>query len=177
MQKVRDFEKLIGRDIFWATFSQNWGRGMEYPKSKIDAIYRAGAVPLVRFMPRTNFDEGCGDQSFSLEKISAGDFDTQLRAWARAAKQDGRMLLIDFAVEMNGNWFPWSGVCHGNNPQIYKNAYRHIIDIFREEGVKNVTWFFHFEINTTPNKTWNLPKEYYPGDNYIDWIGFSAYGP
>ena len=176
-QKVRDFEKLIGRDIFWAAFSQNWGRGMEYPKSKINAIYRAGAVPLVRFMPRTNFTEGCSDQSFSLEKISAGNFDEALRAWARAAKQDGRMLLIDFAVEANGNWFPWSGVCHGNNPQTYKNAYRHIIDIFREEGANNITWFFHFEINTTLNKAWNFPKAYYPGDEYIDWVGFSAYGP
>jgi beta-mannanase len=27
-----------------------------------------------------------------------------------------------------------------------------------------------------PVTEWNLPKYYYPGDDYIDWIGFSIYG-
>ncbi len=177
IEKIKQFEELVGRKIFWATFSQNWGKGMGYPKQAIDSIYASGAIPLVRFMPRTSFEENCEDQSFSLEKIASGDFDKELKDWARSAKQDGRILLVDFAVEANGNWFPWSGICHDKNPDIYKKAYRHIIEIFRNEGVDNVTWFFHFDINSIPNEPWNKPKNYYPGDDYIDWIGFSAYGP
>jgi polysaccharide deacetylase 2 family uncharacterized protein YibQ len=50
---------------------------------------------------------------FSLEKILAGAFDKELRAWAREAKKDGKMILVDFAVEPNGDWFVWSGKYHG----------------------------------------------------------------
>jgi len=176
-KRITQFENLIGRKIFWAPFSQNWGRGMKYPKKEIDAIYSAGVIPLVRFMPRTTFDENCSDQSFSLEKIIAGNFDVELHKWAQAAKKDGRMILIEFAVEPNGNWFPWSGVCHNNNPKIYRDAYQHIINLFHNDGVHNVTWFFHADINSMPNTSWNKIENYYPGDDYIDWIGVSSYGP
>ena len=27
-----------------------------------------------------------------------------------------------------------------------------------------------------PNETWNLAAQYYPGANYVDWLGFSLYG-
>ncbi|HNT71111.1 MAG TPA: glycosyl hydrolase, partial [Bacteroidales bacterium] len=28
-----------------------------------------------------------------------------------------------------------------------------------------------------PDLDWNQIKNYYPGDNYIDWLGVSVYGP
>ncbi len=71
---------------------------------------------------------------------------------------------------MNWNWFFYSW-----NSEVYKNTYKHIIDIFREENVNNVTWFFHVNLESFPNKIWNKPKNYYPWDEYIDWIGFSLY--
>ncbi len=188
-EKIKDFERLIGRRIVWACFSNNWYKGIVYPKRHIHAIHQAGAIPLVRLMPRSSEEQGKGESYFSLQHIIDGRFDSALHRWARAAKQDAIPIMIDFAVEANGDWFGWSGVFNGggnidgygdphypDGPERYRDAYRHIIDIFRSEGVDHVTWVFHFNLSSFPQTSWNSPKYYYPGDAYIDWIGFSLYG-
>lgn len=51
-----------------------------------------------------------------------------------------------------------------------------MIRLFRAQGARNVTWVFHVNADSTPSARWNSMKAYYPGDDYIDWIGVSAYG-
>jgi len=53
--------------------------------------------------------------------------------------------------------------------------------LFRKEGAGNITWCFHIappqETGSTATlESWNNIKNYYPGDEYIDWIGASIYG-
>jgi len=187
---IDDFESLIDSKIVWAPFSQHWVEGLAYPKKNIHLLNDRGLIPYVRFLPRSSFKAFVVEERFSLEKIINGDFDTELHLWAKDAKQDNIPLIMDFALEMNGDWFGWSGDLNGANrkegygdktlfdgPERYRDAYRHIIDIFREEDVHHVTWFFHPNIHSSPKKAWNKPKNYYPGDDYIDWIGISIYGP
>ncbi len=188
-KRIEDFEDLVGKKIAWAYFSQNWYDGIIYPKQAIASISSAGTVPFVRLMARSDEIQNHSEQKFSLQHIIDGNFDKELIAWARACKKDDIPILIDFAVEANGDWFPWSGVFNGGSkldgygdshypdgPERYRDAYRYIIDIFRAENVNNVTWFFHFNLAPFPDKPWNQAKNYYPGDDYIDWIGFSLYG-
>ena len=188
-KRLSDFQKLINKKIVWAYFSQNWFNGIVYPKEAISLIHKQGVIPFVRLMPRSSEKQFVKEENFSLENIIDGKFDKELKKWARDAKEDNIPLLVDFAVEMNGDWFSWSGVFNGadqkdgygdpnyyDGAERYRDAYRHIIDIFREEGTTNITWFFHLNIYSMPNEEWNQPKYYYPGDDYIDWIGTSIYG-
>lgn len=190
-QRIKDFESIAQKKILWAMFSDNWFKpgGISYPKQKIHTIYSNGTLPYVRFMPRSNEEQFIPETKYSLQNIIDGKFDKALHQWAKDAKADGIQLLADFAVEPNGDWFGWSGVFNGggtkdgygdpnypDGPERYRDAYRHIIDIFRDEGVNNITWFFHYNYESSPPNEWNQPKYYYPGDNYIDWIGFSLYG-
>ena len=46
----------------------------------------------------------------------------------------------------------------------------------REEGADNLIWVYHLNWNSVPDEPWNHPSAYYPGDDYIDIIGVSAYG-
>ena len=170
-------------------FSQNWYNGITYPKAAIHAIHATGTIPYVRLMPRSDDTQGQAERVFTLQKIIDGAFDDALKTWAQAARTDDIPLLIDFAVEMNGDWFPWSGAFNGgartdgygdphypDGPERYRDAYRHIIDIFRAEGVTRATWVFHVNLASSPEAAWNAPANYYPGDDYIDWVGFSVYG-
>ncbi len=188
-QKVKDFEILVGKKIAWAYFSDNWYNGITYPKADIHAIHKSGSVPFVRLMPRSDEIQGRAETHFSLQHIIDGDFDSALRAWATAAMQDNIPLLVDFAVEPNGDWFQWSGLFNGGSqtdgygdpdypdgPERYRDAYRHIINLFNAQGVKHITWFFHFNYASFPDSAWNKPHYYYPGDDYIDWVGTSLYG-
>ena len=188
-QKINDFEAIAGKKIAWAYFSQNWFNGIVYPKTAIHAIYESGVIPFVRLMPRSDEVQGDAEETFSMQHIIDGDFDAELKKWARDAKAEGIPLLMDFAVEANGDWFGWSGVFNGgaktdgygdpnypDGPERFRDAYRHIITLFRNEDVKNITWFFHYNYASFPYASWNKPRYYYPGDDYIDWVGFSLYG-
>lgn len=188
-QSITDFETLTGKEITWAYFSNNWYEALEFPATAVNTIINTGKIPFIRMMPRSNFDEGSPDPTYSMQKIIDGTFDEKLRQWAIHAKSIGTPLLVEFGTEVNGNWFSWNGQFNGagqttygdpmlaDGPERFRDAYRHIIDLFSANGVDNITWFFHIDAYGDPETNWNQAKNYYPGDNYIDWLGVSIYGP
>jgi hypothetical protein len=78
--------------------------------------------------------------------------------------------MLEFGTEANGNWFPWSGPCNGG-PGVFKQAWRHIVQLFRDEGATNVTWVLHLDASEP-----RTIAAYYPGPQWVDWVGLSAYG-
>lgn len=187
--KIATFESQAGKDITWAYFSDNWFDGINFPTADVNTIHNAGKVPFIRIMPR-NEDEDTPDPVYTMQAFIDGDFDNDISQWARDAKAMPFPLLVEFGTECNGEWFPWNAKWNGKNsktgygdPNVFdgterfRDAYRHIIDIFNNEGVDNVTWFFHVNVDNDPQVNWNKMKDYYPGDDYIDWIGISVYGP
>lgn len=199
VEKIKAYEQLIGKKIAWAYFSNNWGDGIKFPEDAVKTIYSQGVVPFIRMMPRTTFTDGLEDPVYTLQRFIDGEFDDDLRKWAQDAKRVGIPLMVEFGTEVNGDWFPWSGELNGESvregygdptlpdgPERFRDAYKHIIDLFREEGVNNITWAFHvyadentgqYSIsNPKKNESWNAIANYYPGDDYIDWIGASVYG-
>jgi len=129
-----------------------------FPKNEVEIIKSSGRIPFIRIMPRTNFDEGGPDPNYTMQKIIDGDFDTELIQWAKDAAAETTPLLAEFGTEVNGNWFPWNGQYNGagstteyGDPKLadgaerFRDAYRHIIDICRQNGATNITWFFHVD--------------------------------
>jgi hypothetical protein len=189
-KRIKDFETLVNKNIVWAYFSNNWYDNIQFPLTAVKTIHSTGKIPFIRIMPRTNFDEGGPDPNYTMQKIIDGDFDAELTQWAIDAKNTNIPLLVEFGTEVNGNWFPWNGQYNGagettgyGDPNLYdgaerfRDAYRHIIDICNTNGANNITWFFHVDAYSEPNTDWNKIENYYPGDNYIDWLGVSIYGP
>jgi hypothetical protein len=168
--RIRTFERLAGKRIAWAYFSDNWFHGIHFPAAKVRAIWSVHhTIPFIRMMPRANWDEGCTDKTYALAKVVAGRFDTPLRAYARAAAATGIPLMLELGTEANGDWFPWSGACNGG-PAAFRAAWRHVVALFREEGARNVTWVLHLDASS------GSLAAYYPGSRWVDWVGLSAYG-
>lgn len=189
-QRINDFEALVGKDIVWAYFSNNWYDSIQFPATTVTAIHEAGKIPFIRIMPRTNFDEGGPDPNYTMQRIIDGDFDAAIVQWAIEASNTEIPLLAEFGTEVNGNWFPWNGQYNGgrttseygdntipDGPERFRDAYRHIINICNTYAATNITWFFHVDAYGEPNESWNAIAHYYPGDDYIDWLGVSIYGP
>lgn len=196
VRKVDAFQALVKKDIAWAYFSNNWWptqKGIHFPIEALEAIKDSGVTPFVRMMPRSqdpdNGNIQLPDETYSMQSFVDGVFDDQLRAWALAAKNYKSPLMVEFGTEVNGDWFPWNATWNGaqetteyGDPSRYdgmerfRDAYRHVIDLFRSQGVSNVTWVFHVDLYSSPETAWNQVRGYYPGDDYIDWIGVSAYG-
>jgi hypothetical protein len=174
--RLKAFENLTGQKPLWVYFSNNWFGGIKFPAGEVKIIKDFGAVPFIRMMPRSDFSDTKSDPVYSLQKIIAGKFDKELKSWAHDAKKYNEPLMVEFGTEVNGNWFPWCGFNNGKNPETFRKAYIHIIELFRNEDVDNITWVFHVNYESTPDEKWNSMSAYYPGDDYIDWIGMSIYG-
>lgn len=195
VERIIDYEELVGKNITYAYFSNNWIEDIEFPEESVRMIDSLDIVPFIRMMPRTSFDQGEEDPIYTLQGIIDGDFDDSLIDWAQDAKNTNIPIMVEFGTEVNGDWFPWSGIVNGgketeeygdpntaDGPERFRDAYRHIIDLFRSEGVNNITWVFHVipyhEVGdeSPDQEPWNSIENYYPGDEYIDWIGTSVYG-
>jgi hypothetical protein len=192
--KINAFERLAGRNIVWAYFAQHWYKGLQFPREKVLAVWRNGQVPYIVFQPDSGALYGPGrrqqfpEERFSLQRIVDGRFDPQLRAWADAARATAIPILLEFGTEVNDDWGPWNGRWNGagqvdgygdptypDGAERFRDTYRHLVTLFREEGATNVTWFFHAD-SYPQDDWWNRLEWYYPGDEYVDWVGISDYG-
>ena len=177
---VARYEQAVGQKAAWVYFSNNWFESREFPEKMCGWIRELGKVPYVRLMLRSDVDQKHAERKFNLQKIIAGEFDGDLRAWARDAKNFGSPILIEWGTEPNGNWFGWNGKWNGGageGPRRYIAAYRHIVDLMRGERAENLQWIWHVNWLDEPEREWNAFENYFPGDNYCDWVALSAYGP
>ena len=183
------YEQLAGKKTVWTYFSHNWYRGHGFPETTASWIRRSGGIPFIRLMLRSAPEPGRADPLYSLERILSGAFDQDLISWMRSARSFGTPLLVEYGTECNGNWFPWNASWNGrettsdfgspeapDGPERFKAAYIHIIELARQEGAVNIAWVFHVNSDDYPDEKWNRLEDYYPGDEYIDWLALSVYG-
>ena len=193
--RIHSFERRAGKRIAWAYFSNNWTHGVDFPARQVAAIEAAGRIPFIRMEPRSNFRSGGPDPRYDMQSILDGDWDLPSRGsdglidWCRQAAAVGGPLLVEFGTEVNGSWFPWNGRWNGgggttgygdpllpDGPERFRDAFRHVVDVCRLAGADDITWFFHVDVGGAPAAGWNDIANYYPGDDYVDWIGISDYG-
>lgn len=184
-----DYENVVNKKATWVYFSNNWYRSRKFPVETASWIRNAGSIPYIRLMLRSKQKFNNDETVYTLQNIIDGKFDQALRAWCMDARNFGTPLLVEYGTEVNSDSFPWSGVANGagsmeeygdptlpDGPERFKDAYRHIIQICRDAGAVNITWVFHLDGDSTPEAAWNKSGNYYPGNNWIDWIGISIYG-
>jgi len=180
LNDVARYEQAVGKQAAWIYFANNWFESRKFPAATCSWIRDLQKIPYIRLMLRSDVDQKHSEKTFSLQKIIAGEFDDDLRAWARDAKSFGSPILIEWGTEPNGDWFSWNGKWNGGSrqgPARYIAAYRHIVDLMRAEGADNLQWVWHVNWFDEPEKKWNRFENYFPGENYCDWVGLSAYGP
>jgi len=112
----------------------------------------------------------------SLAVIAAGGYDTYLKTFATAVAsygaQTGRGVIISFGHEPNGPWYPW-GRGHVS-PATWIAAWRHIVNVFRQQGADNVAWLWTVNIIATRSGIAS-PAAWWPGSSYVTWIGIDGY--
>jgi hypothetical protein len=149
------FERHAGRKVAILNQGQKW---ITWDKTAMDATHARGAIPLVTM--------GLGS-GLTLEDVVDGSQDAAIKKWAQEAKAWGHPFLLSPWWEMNGAWYAW-----GRSP-VFKEAWHHFHDVVTEQGATNVTWTW------TVNSIWSDPESdpspYYPGDEYVDWVGLDSY--
>jgi hypothetical protein len=189
LEGIEAYDRLIGKKQAIIAFSSYWGK-QSFPEKALNIVNAYGAVALVYWSPWGQpFAEENKPDRFRLPTIVSGKWDGYIDMWAARAKKFGRPMLVSWGLEMNGMWFPWSGCYYGGGrrlpgshpplyegPELYKKAYRHVVDRVRAQGADNILWVFHPNNTSDPDEPWNRMANYWPGADYVDWLGLSAYG-
>ena len=106
----------------------------------------------------------------SLAAIAAGKYDRYLQTYADQVRAFGHPVILSFAAEMNGSWYTWG---YGRIPaRLFVAAWRHVVDVFRAQGARNVTWLW--TVNTVTEPSAPL-RQWWPGAGYVDWVGIDGY--
>lgn len=104
--------------------------------------------------------------SSQLSEISSGTWDFSIDRIAENFKFYDRPIYFRIGYEFDGPH-------NAYDPGEYKDAYRHIVDRFREAGVTNVVYVWH-SYASYPYQGYDV-MDWYPGDDYVDWIGISYF--
>jgi mannan endo-1,4-beta-mannosidase len=130
----------------------------------LKAIAQAGSVPYITWEP---WDPNRGSESIMADIVS-GKYDALIDDWAAAIRSLDVSVVIRFAHEMNGGWYPWS-----SDPRLYKQVFQYVVDRFRSNKTMNVSWVF--APNRDDGGTGRNYQDYYPGDRFVDCVGISGY--
>jgi Glycosyl hydrolase family 26 len=174
------YARLVGRRPVIVSRYPNWSTA-PFTHHAMAAIWDRGAVPLVTWEPWTASEKG-----ISLRAIAAGRYDGYARRSAREAIAWGRPILLRFAHEMNGGWYPW-GTGHGYSPATYVAAWRHLVRLFRSVGATNVQWVWSPNVDEQGGFPISVPllgsgpshpfpfEQFFPGDRWVDWVALDGF--
>ena len=142
------------------------------PIADLNAVDARGATSLITWEPWLWSGNGANQPAYALDRITAGDFDTYIQQWGTALASWGKPVMLRFAHEMNGNWYPWAESANGNGAGDYVAAWRHVHDVVAATGATNVQWVW------APNVPYwgSTPLSgLYPGAAYVDVVGLDGY--
>lgn len=186
---VGDFAAVYG----WDTLSIVTPKQEGDVVAQIKKAYARGGIITVSSHfdnPITDKQKGVWPVGTSWDKTPAvvaalpgGEFNSiyngyldQLADWANNLKDDnGKLIPVIFRIlhENTGSWFWWGN--EQSTPEQYKQLYQYTVEYLRDtKGVHN--FLYAYSPNNFPEATEANYLERYPGDAYVDVLGFDTYG-
>lgn len=161
---MNSFRMVNGVQPNIAPYNSAWGEPFRSGFASTAAAHHA--VPLVQIDPR----------GISLAAIAAGRYDSYLRTFGEAVGDFGertrRAVIIGFGQQPNGAHCPWD--YKHIRPLVWVHAWRHIVTLFRRRGVDDVTWLWTVRA-INPRSGDISPVRWWPGSEYVTWIGIDGY--
>jgi glycosyl hydrolase family 26 len=154
-----------------------WGSKPDekFPAAHVREIIDLGSIPVITWEPWLNDfnDEDYPNPTHpedrnknGMQDVAKGTYDAYLIQWAQSAKKINKPIFLRLGHEMNDGYrYPWGP--HNNTPQDFIAAWQHVHDVFIKEGAKNIIWMW------SPHPAYAF-KEFYPGSEYVDYVGVGA---
>jgi Glycosyl hydrolase family 26 len=127
--------------------------------ARIAAIMRYGAMPVIQLNPFNT----------SLAAIASGRYDGYLKRFAATLGRLGQRIVVSFAAESNGDWYPWG--CRHTSAATYVAAWRHVHNVINRLN-NRVIWMW--DVNTTFPAACALSARW-PGAAFVNVVGIDGY--
>ncbi len=157
LSELSNFDTVFGRPLGLVHVFQDWKSPVK--NAVLAAFASTGATPVV--------DWSC----ISDASVIDGSQDSLISTYAAQLKSYGRPVFLRWFWEMNlVNGTRASTCLAGLGAAGYVQAWQHIRTIFEQVGATNVAFVWCPSI-VSPD----FAAPFYPGDQYVDWIGFDGY--
>jgi hypothetical protein len=169
------FVRLTGRaPAIWALWV-GWGDPLNHDLPSLTLLNHMrskGTVPLIIWQPVISKDPRSA--RFRFDTIARGDHDAYIRSFGAQLARYGGPVILRFAHEFEGYWFPWRIGLPGNTAATFTEAWRHIWDILRG-GPAPLAPNARFLWSPHGCDCAERLTPLWPGDGYVDYIGMSVY--
>jgi cellulose synthase (UDP-forming) len=179
IRKVFFMENQHDMDFDIISFYLAWNEESihNFPHDDINATYNLNAIPMVTWepwastLPGEDIPADLKNEKKVFKYIQEGYLDSYIRKFAAELSSFEKPLFLRFAHEFDNPQYPWSKTGE-NTPEEFKAAWIHVYKIMQEEAAQNVIFVWN------PWEEGEM-EEYFPGDDFVDWIGFTLlnYGP
>lgn len=176
--ETNEFPSIVSNYKDWTT---------SFSSAEVNTVYASGAQPMITWEPWVASAKTANQPNYTLASIYNGQHDAYIQTWIDAIKVQNtpKPILLRFAHEMTGDWYPWGYNVNGNVAGTYDSvnkratgdyakAWRYIHDKFTAAGIDKtkVQWVF------APNNSvssgvdfWN----FWPGADYVDYTGLDGF--
>jgi beta-mannanase len=167
------FESLVGAKMNLQALFIHWGNENAFP-TQFGPTVRDQNKTLVIFWESDDYNLDVSQETaYTYSKILAGNFDSYIKQFAADAKSYGGPVILVPFDEMNGNWSAWSGTLNGNSASQEIAAYRYLRNFFTADT--NVKFAWDVNNDSVPDISGNQISDYYPGDQYVDYLGVDGF--
>ncbi len=170
VETIKSFETSLGKHIstfnWYLGFSDTYQSGI--PTGYLNSFvnyhdgYKTNIIPMLTLEPWV-----------SQQDVADGRYDDYLRSLAGQLNSYGTTTRLRYGHEMihddnpaTGGWYAWQ-----DQPVQYTDAFRHVYDLMKPLA-PNLE--FVWSPNQAPGGV-DLLKKYFPGKEYVDWLGIDGY--
>lgn len=143
--------------VSWSTFDA------DQLSAQLHSMTKSGFQPLLTIEPWPSYD----DKVQLLLNVSGGKYDETIDRIAKTLAGIEGEVYISWGHEMDQDLtqrYPWSG----RDPNEYIAAYRYVVDRLRRQTSTKLIWVWAGVLK-------NGSLRYWPGDQYVDYIGLPIY--
>jgi len=167
------FEKQVGKQLSMVLWYQGMAKGRRFSEIQqlrekyLKENYNGIRHLSVGWLPK------------ELKPIATGVYDDFFTEYFKDAVDPAVLKGMNDPIwirpmnEFNGGWVPY-----GLDPVTFVKAWRRMYNIAEQLGAAShhiFVWSPNYL--SFPDKDWNKMERYYPGDQYVDWVGISSYPP
>lgn len=155
-------------------------RGWEPDKiaERIAGIRSDGRIPVMDLalrglQPGSAALSQMEDKTYGIDSVIATSslYDARIQSFVDVLKDHGSPVMLRIGGEFSGSW-------NGYHPYAYPEAFRKIVQMFRDAGVKNVAFVWCYEpaaADDFDHFDANGKAKWYPGDAYVDWFSIDLF--
>ncbi|MCH4824001.1 glycosyltransferase [Gramella lutea] len=170
LSEIKKIEKEQQLDFNIISFYLSWDKNAKnnFPEKLLKSIKAENAIPMITWEPwlkEKNTENSRKGQESILKRIANGEYDSYINTFGKQLAEFDEPVYLRFAHEFDNPQYPWSKT-KGNLEEEFKLAWKHVYNLLKSQGAYKIMMVWN------PWKFENMNK-FYPGDEYVDWVGFT----